>query len=223
MKKIVIAFSGGMDSATLLSMMLNKGYEVHACIFSYGSKHNKYENKAAKEIIQEHQANNKAVKAYYFDLEKVFAPFNSNLLLTGGAIPEGHYENSNMSKTVVPGRNTIFASILMGLAESIGAEKITLGVHAGDHAIYPDCRAEYIKALDTLVYLATDKKIQVDAPLIDLTKEGILKIGITLSTSYDLTRTCYKDQELSCGKCGSCQERLEAFELIGIKDPISYE
>lgn len=225
-EKVVMGLSGGMDSATLLALLIEQGYEVHCCTFYYGSKHNKWENRAAENLI-DFYGFKKPVFGYTFDLCKSFKDFKSDLLLTGGKIPEGHYEAESMRQTVVPGRNMIFASIMAGLAESIGAKAIALGVHKGDHHIYPDCRAEFIKSLDTAIYLSSDRKVEVIAPFLEIDKTGILKIGqkiqIPCSVPYHLTRTCYKDQKLSCGKCGSCQERLEAFKNIGIKDPIKYE
>jgi 7-cyano-7-deazaguanine synthase len=223
MRKIVIGLSGGMDSATLLGYLLSEGYEVHCCSFTYGSKHNQYERQAVIQLINYYEMKDAPVILHKFNLEDTFKDFSSALLKSGGPIPEGHYESANMIQTVVPGRNMIFSSIMAGLAESIGAEAIALGVHQGDHAIYPDCRKEFIKALDTAIYLSSDRKIQVLTPLVDDTKTSILAKGFALNVPYHLTRTCYKDQELSCGKCGSCQERLEAFANHLQKDPIKYE
>lgn len=228
-EKIIIGLSGGMDSATLLGYLLDKGYEVHCCSFTYGSKHNPHENKAAQDIIAYYDFDGMTghpVWHYQFDLTPILGNLNSALLASNEEdIPEGHYEDSNMSKTVVPGRNLLFASTMASLAESIGATKVALGVHSGDHFIYPDCRTEFVKSLDTTIYLSTDKQVEVIAPFHDLDKEGILRIGYECSppVPYHLTRTCYKDQPVSCGKCGSCNERLEAFEKIGKEDPITYE
>jgi 7-cyano-7-deazaguanine synthase len=222
-KKIVIGLSGGMDSTTMLGILLNKGYEVHACSFVYGSKHNQYERKAVEKIITFYQEKGFRIIWHFIDLSEAFLDFNSSLLLTGDDIPEGHYEEESMRKTVVPGRNMIFGSIMAGLAESVGADEIALGVHQGDHHIYPDCRKEFIKAFDSAVYLSSGGKVTVITPLIDENKTSILEIGIPISVPYYLTRTCYKDQELSCGKCGSCQERIEAFKNLNLIDPIQYE
>lgn len=226
-KKVVMGLSGGMDSSTLLGVLLDEGYEVYACLFSYGSKHNKYENQAAKDVVAFYQARipTSALHTYDFDLSNLTAGFKSALLKTGEEIPEGHYNDENMKKTVVPGRNLIFISLMAGLAESIGAEVIALGVHAGDHHIYPDCRPEFTKAADLTIFLSSDKKVQLITPFEKLTKQGILMAGLRtgIYVPYHLTRTCYKAQEISCGKCGSCQERLEAFKLVGITDPIVYE
>lgn len=217
-EKVVMALSGGMDSGTMLALFTSQGFEVHCLNFVYGSKHNQYEQKCAEKLAEHYGASYKLI-----DLTVAFDGFKSNLLKSGGDIPEGHYEDSNMSQTVVPGRNTIFASILTGYAESIGAKYVALGIHQGDHAIYPDCRKEYLKALDTTMYLASDRKVEVLAPFIDTDKTGICTVGLELGVPYELTRTCYKDQEISCGKCGSCTERLESFSLNNAIDPIPYE
>lgn len=223
---IVMGLSGGMDSTTLLGYLLDQGHEVHACTFKYGSKHNPYENKAAQYVIDFYQKRTSRLTTSFFDLTAILGNLNSALLQSNEeGIPEGHYANENMKKTVVPGRNLMFSSVMASVAESMGAGRLALGVHSGDHFIYPDCRTEFIKSLDTTVFLSTDQKVEVSAPFADLDKEGILKIGygLDLKVPYHLTRTCYKDQEKSCGKCGSCNERLEAFENIGLEDPIEYE
>lgn len=216
--KAIVALSGGMDSATVLAWLLEKGYEVHAVLFSYGSKHNSYELAGARKIADSYD-----VPYNFFDLGNVFSEFNSNLLKAGGKIPEGHYTDESMKSTVVPGRNIIFTSILAGLAESIGASHIALGIHQGDHAIYPDCRIEFYHAMRHAVYIGTGDTVSFIAPFIDTDKEDILKWGVEHHVPYHLTRTCYKDQQLSCGKCGSCVERLEAFNKIGKEDPVKYE
>ena len=119
----------------------------------------------------------------------------------------------------------IMSSIMAGVAENIGASSIALGVHAGDHAIYPDCRPEFTKALSLAIYLSSDTKVSVETPFEFLRKKDILELGYSFNplVPYYLTRTCYTDQKISCGKCGSCQERIEAFKSLKIKDPIPYE
>lgn len=215
--KYVLSLSGGMDSTTLLgSLLLN--HEVHAFQFVYGSKHNPYEIEAVRKLAQHYNLNIPVI-----DLTPAFQSIQSHLLQSGGDIPEGHYEAENMRQTVVPGRNSIFISILAGIAESIGAEKVAIGVHAGDHHIYPDCRSRFIEAMDLAVRLSSDGRVFLSAPFISMTKTDILKHGLPIGVPYHLTRTCYKDQSVACGKCGSCQERLESFAVNGIQDPLEYE
>lgn len=219
-KKVVLGLSGGMDSSTLCGYYIDKGFEVIPVSFEYGSKHNKYENIAAYTVAEFY-----GLKITHFSLPFIAEKFQSNLLKTGGEIPEGHYQSSNMSLTVVPGRNLIFASIMAGLAWSLGADTIALGVHLGDHSIYPDCRPGFISSLNAAIIQGTGEKVKVEAPFQYLDKTGILKIGYSLTPQvpYHLTRTCYKDQTVSCGRCGSCRERTEAFKNIGKTDPILYE
>jgi len=218
MKKALVALSGGMDSATLLAWCIKAFDSVEVVLFNYGSKHNQYELKAASNLISHYQ-----VKSHFIDLTEAMSGFNSNLLKSGGDIPEGHYSAPTMSQTVVPCRNMIFLSFLAGLAESIGADTIAIGIHSGDHAIYPDCRPEFYHAMKQAIFLATDQKVVLDAPFLDMNKTSILQWGVPNGVPYHLTRTCYKDQPISCGKCGSCNERLEAWAEIGSKDPIEYE
>lgn len=222
--KSVIAFSGGMDSATLLWDVLDtgaKGEQVLAVNFVYGSKHNFYERAAAKAFVS--VTNPHRVEYREVDLTAGMAGFKSDLLKSGGDVPEGHYEAKSMERTVVPARNIIFASILAGIAWSEGADRVYLGVHAGDHAIYPDCRPEFVEAMQEAVRTGTGNKVQLFAPYLDLTKADILGIGLRLNVPYHLSRTCYVDSPISCGKCGSCTERREAFMLCGATDPIQYQ
>jgi len=196
-KSICLGLSGGMDSGTLLGLLKSEGYTKIYCLgFNYGSKHNKYEIEAAKKLAAYYEADYQLIEMPFIN-----QLFKSNLLQSGEDIPEGHYNDATMSKTVVPGRNIIFASILAGYAWSKGCNKIALGVHFGDHLVYADCRAEFIKSLDTCLYLGTDRRVSVYAPFLEITKKEILKIGFDLGVPYVLTRTCYKSQDKSCGKC----------------------
>jgi len=221
-KKVVLSLSGGLDSTTLLAYYLAKNYEVLPVVFNYNSKHNKYENKAAFNICKYYDLNYKFVEMPFIN-----ELFKSNLLSSGEEIPEGYYTDATMSQTVVPGRNLIFLSILAGYAESVEAEIVAVGVHGGDHFIYPDCRPEFIYSANATIFLSSNRKVIVEAPFLYLNKTKILEIGYSLPPQYvppyELTRTCYKDQELACGKCGSCTERLESFKNIGREDPVKYK
>ena len=222
---VVMGLSGGVDSTTLLGYFLDQGMDVICCSFHYQSKHNDFERKAALEVHNYYQRYYDIDDPLPIDLHQSFLFSSSALLKTGEEIPEGHYQDENMRKTVVPGRNLIFASVMAGIAESHSADYVALGVHAGDHFIYPDCRKEFVKALDSLIYLSSDRKVQVLAPFIDDDKFSILKRSekFKIKVPYHLTRTCYSDNVLSCGKCGSCNERLEAFKKWGLRDPIEYQ
>lgn len=216
--KVIVSLSGGMDSATVLAEALFQGHSVDTVLFKYGSKHNEFENKMAQALAEHYK-----VHWHLIDLSEVMEVFKSDLLLTGGEIPEGHYEDESMSRTVVPGRNIIFTSVLAGFAWSKNFQQVWVGIHTGDHAIYPDCRPGFYFAMKEAIEEGTDKNISLSAPFLNINKAGILARGLELGVPYELTRTCYKYQGVSCGKCGSCTERLEAFTKNGLKDPIPYE
>lgn len=219
MVKAIVSLSGGMDSTTVLAAAIESGRDVIAVSFGYGSKHQMYENEASSMIAQHYN-----VPHRFINLCDVMASFRSNLLKTGGAIPEGHYEAESMKLTVVPARNIIFASILVGVAVSEDANSIWMGVHAGDHAIYPDCRSKFVLAMEKALQLGTGNDyLSIVTPFLYGDKQSILEYGIKHNVPYHLTRTCYKDQSIACGKCGSCQERLSAFKAVGVEDPIEYQ
>jgi len=216
--KVVLSLSGGMDSTTVLARLIDEGAEVECFGFEYNSKHSLFEQKAARAIAKFYK-----VPYSLIDLSTITPHLQSNLLKTGGNIPEGHYTDKTMSLTVVPGRNIIFLSILAGVAWSRGASRIGIGIHQGDHAIYPDCRISFFEAMGSAIREGSNQKVDLLAPFISIDKAGIVKWGLDHAVPFHLTRTCYKDQVLACGKCGSCVERLEAFEKNNTKDPIFYE
>ncbi len=219
MAKILVSFSGGLDSTCLLTHLMKEHKHTFYCVgFFYGSKHNQYENMAAKAICRKLD-----VPFQLIDMSGVFKGFKSNLLKSGGDIPEGHYQEESMTQTVVPARNLIFASVLIGLANSLSMDTVALGIHAGDHAIYPDCRPLFYNDLESVSLSATDNAVRVIAPFLYHTKTEVLSEGLLSHAPLHLTRTCYKDQPIACGKCGSCIERLEAFEENIAWDPIEYE
>jgi len=221
MKKAVIVFSGGMDSTTALYQAKADGFEVYAISFNYGQKHKK-ELDYAKKICEKEN-----IKHEIVDLSNI-TKLISNSALTGDIdVPEGHYKEDNMKLTVVPNRNMIMGSIAIGYAVNMDAEAVYLGVHGGDHHIYPDCRPQFIEALNLAGYLGNEgfcsKKFRVVAPFQYIPKDEIVKIGMKLNVPYHLTWSCYKGGEKHCGKCGTCVERIEAFKLAKIIDPTNYE
>lgn len=223
----IVSLSGGMDSATVYAMAIQKHgpANVQPVFFLYGSKHNEWERFAAHSLVNHYRTKHKGITRplRIIDLTPIFSQFNSNLLESGGPIPEGHYEQKNMEQTVVPSRNIIFISYLSGLAWTLGFSTIWLGVHNGDHAVYADCRAEFIDPMTAAIEEGTDGRIMMQSPFLFTNKKGILAWGLRNEVPYELTRTCYKNQPVACGKCGSCQERLEAFIANSHRDPIACE
>lgn len=217
MQKAVVILSGGLDSTTLL-YWANKQYEVSALTFDYGSKHNERERVAAKKIAQRLN-----VPHTIIDLPFVDELFKSDLLRSGGAIPEGHYEDASMRKTVVPFRNGIMLSIAIGYAESIEASTVLYGAHGGDHAIYPDCRPEFLKSISEAGRVGTYLGVEIKDPFMNLKKKDIVALGKDLHVPFEITYSCYNGGEKHCGKCGTCVERKEAFQLSGVVDPTVYE
>lgn len=216
----LVLLSGGMDSTTLLANALYAGRACQALVFKYPSKHNPYELRAAKAVASHY-------KVPYIEIfmDPIFRWFNSNLLTSGRKIPEGRYEDESMKQTMVPARNIIFSAVAAGLAQSMFNKQaeVWIGIHTGDHAIYPDCRPEFYENMARAIRFGTGGATVLKAPFCLIKKEGILKWGLAAKVPYHLTRTCYEAQELACGKCGSCRERLEAFEALGVADPIKYE
>ena len=204
MKNELIIISGGMDSVTLLHK--EKKNIKMALSFYYGQKH-------SKEIqFAKWNCDNLNIPWHMIDIS-VLTPFlKSNLLQTGGEIPEGHYEDENQKQTVVPFRNGIMLSIAGGIAESNDCKYVLIANHAGDHAIYPDCREDFIIHMSESMFEGTYKHIQIDAPFTLKTKREIALIGKRLEIDYSKTWTCYKGKEIHCGKCGACTERKEALK-----------
>jgi 7-cyano-7-deazaguanine synthase len=218
--KTLIVLSGGADSATLAYHLAAEGHQLEAVSFDYGQRH-KRELGSAVAIAG----------ALGIPHQLVHLPGLGKLLkgsaLTDGdvAVPHGHYEEESMRQTVVPNRNTIMLSIAWGIACSGGFDAVALGIHAGDHFIYPDCRPEYLRDIQTALLSGTvghrKANLHLHAPFMSMTKADIVRYGLELSVPYDLTWTCYEGGDTACGKCGSCRERLEAFEKAGAQDPLA--
>ena len=210
---MILVYSGGLDSTTLL-------YEYKdrislAVSFDYGSKHNAREIEYAKENCKR-----LGIKHLVIPLDFMGRYFKSDLLLSGGDIPEGSYADENMHSTVVPFRNGIMLAIAAGLAESYDEDAILLANHSGAHAIYPDCRPEFIEGMAAAVKAGTYNGVKVLSPYCNMTKREIALRGKELGIDYSLTYSCYKGGEKHCGKCGTCVERKEALEGF---DPTEYE
>jgi 7-cyano-7-deazaguanine synthase len=215
--KVVVIYSGGMDSFTVLNRALHDGKEVYALTFDYGQRHVK-EIEYASTVCKSLDVNHKVI-----DISAI------NQLLAGSSltddidIPEGHYEAESMKSTVVPNRNMILLSLAVGYAVSVGASQVYYGAHSGDHAIYPDCRPEFVMKMNDVCKIANYESVEIFSPYLTVTKSDILTDGLKMGLKYDNTWTCYNGREKACGQCGACQERLEAFSDNNVTDPLNYE
>ena len=215
MKDSVIIVSGGMDSTTLL---YDRRDEIALAIsFDYGSNHNAREIPYAKMHCKR-----LGIEHITIPLDFMHKYFRSSLLEGADAIPEGHYAAENMKSTVVPFRNGIMLAVAAGVAESRNLTKLLIANHGGDHTIYPDCRPEFISAMDSATNAGTYVGVRVVAPYTNITKGDIARIGKKLGIDYAETWSCYKGGEKHCGKCGTCVERKEALAYAGIEDTTEY-
>jgi len=238
-KNVVVSLSGGMDSSTLLLRCLSEYDNVTALSFDYGQKH-RVELERAQSLVDYLNANGQNVTYQVIKLDGLVNLLNSNLVEGGEDVPEGHYEEDNMKATVVPNRNKIFASITQAVALSAANANgldtdIALGIHAGDHAIYPDCRQEFRDADDAAFRIGNWEadKVGYFTPYLDTDKLGILKdgqelvkeLGIEFNEVYKRTNTSYKPfpSGNSDYKSASSVERIEAFINLGVDDPVQYE
>lgn len=215
--KVVVLLSGGMDSVSVLYHAGEEHEIIGALSFDYGSKHNHLEIPFA---IQ--HAGQLGIPHHTIRLDFLNQLFCSDLLNSGGAIPDGHYEEETMKQTVVPFRNGIMLSIAAGFAESVGASAVVIAAHSGDHAIYPDCREEFMHSIGDAIRLGTYAGIQVLRPFIHLTKAQIAARGHSLGVDFAQTWSCYKGGAIHCGTCGTCVERREAFTIACLVDPTVY-
>lgn len=219
-KKAVLIYSGGMDSFTLLHHILASGLarsDIATLTFNYGQKHVK-EVEYAKHVCAELGIEHKVV-----DISAINSLLGGSSLTDDIAIPEGHYEADNMKSTVVPNRNMILLSLAIAYAVSLEADTVYYGAHSGDHAIYPDCRPEFVQKMDEVSRIANFQPVAISTPFVDMSKIDILARGMDLGLDYTHTWTCYNGREKACGKCGACVERLEAFSSNQQVDPIPYE
>jgi 7-cyano-7-deazaguanine synthase len=256
-KQAVLSLSGGMDSSSLLLHLLANGYEVTSLGFDYGQKH-KVELERATSLVQYLKENNQPVTHQIIKLDGLQQLLNSALVTGGNDVPEGHYEQDNMKATVVPNRNKIFSSLIQAAALSIATKNIgddctvgqevviAMGIHAGDHAIYPDCRQEFRDADFEAFKIGNwdSELVSVYTPYLDVTKFEILEdglksceaLGLDFDEVYKRTNTSYKpmlhtvqvDDEISYEgwfsdyKSAASVERIEAFIKLGRPDPVAY-
>lgn len=214
-KDSLIIVSGGMDSITLLYD--KKDNIALALSFDYGSNHNSREIPYAQLHCQR-----LGIRHIVIPIDFMHQYFTSSLLEGAEAIPDGHYADENMKSTVVPFRNGIMLSVAIGIAESNGLKKVLIANHGGDHAIYPDCRPDFISAINKAAMSGTYLNVEVDAPYTNISKTDIARRGAALGIDYSETWSCYKGGAVHCGTCGTCVERKEALHDAGIDDKTEY-
>ncbi len=213
----VVSLSGGLDSAVLLADLVraNSAESILAVTFHYGSKHGSAEIRAASDVAQ-HYGLGKNWRL--LNASPLFGGFKSALLSGQEEFPDGPPDAPSMSRTVVPCRNLIFASILAGLADSVGSPKIALGVHAGDAFTYPDCRPLFVNALNESIRKATETRVGVFAPYLDWDKSMIVRHGHGMGVPFGKTVTCYRGKTPGCGLCSACVGRRDAFAKNKLSD-----
>ena len=215
--RTIVLVSGGLDSTVALHDAAARGPVVLGLSFDYGAKHHVRELPCAAWQCARLGVPHRIVRMDFMD-----GLFRSDLLLSGGAIPEGHYEAASMRRTVVPFRNGIMLAIAAGVAESLGAQSLVIAAHGGDHAIYPDCREDFMRPMAAAIQAGTYAGIALRRPFIDRTKADLVRRGRELGVDFGRTWSCYQGGEIHCGRCGTCVERREAFLLAGAPDPTIY-
>jgi 7-cyano-7-deazaguanine synthase len=220
--KAIVLLSGGLDSTTAAAMARKEGWELYGLTIKYGQVH-------AAELAAARRVADRLGFARHIELDVDLKAFGGSSLLGAGDIPKDRaLESAGIPSTYVPARNTVFLSLALGWAEVVGAERIVIGVNALDYSGYPDCRPDYIAAFEYLASLATragveGRPLRVYAPLLPLTKAGIIRLGLELGLDYGLTHSCYDPQPdgRPCGHCDSCQLRAKGFAEAGVADPLT--
>jgi 7-cyano-7-deazaguanine synthase len=218
--KVAVVFSGGMDSATLAKHYAVKGNDLLLISFDYGQRHGTQELTHAAAYAATLNADHRIVDmAFMRDLLHGSALTSSDV-----AVPDGHYAAETMKATVVPNRNAIMFSIATGIAIAEEVRTVAVGIHAGDHFIYPDCRPAFFEPFKQAMTAASDGfgDVVMEAPFINMSKADIAHYGVLIGVQYELTWSCYKGGEIHCGTCGTCVERIEAFHIAQYDDPTVY-
>lgn len=221
MTAAVAVVSGGLDSAVLAHHLVAEGWDLHLLSFQYGQRHAREVDHAAMLAAQ------LGLPHDVVDLKSAGRLLAGSALTDAGIdVPDGHYTDESMRITVVANRNAIFVQVAVGVAVAEGADAVAIGIHAGDHPIYPDCRPAFVDAAQHLALVANDgfavDGFRVLAPFMTWSKDDIVRRGAELDVAFADTWSCYKGGEVHCGTCGTCVERREAFELAGVADPTMY-
>ena len=215
--KAVVLFSGGLDSTVLVQQLIHDQASVRLLSINYGQRHKKelsHSSRIATSMNLPHRILDLP------DLAELLS--GSSLTDSSVELPEGHYAEESMKSTVVPNRNMILLAMAAGYALSIDFDTVAYAAHAGDHTIYPDCRPVFADAMQNALQLADWKDLRLHRPFVNLTKAELVRIGAKLGAPLHLTWSCYAGDESHCGKCGTCVERKEAFEVAKITDPTEY-
>ncbi len=215
--KTVLIYSGGLDSSVLLYHLVRAGHEVFALSVDYGQRH-------LRELDSAHLlAAGLGVEHRVVDITSLGSLLMGSALTDRSVeVPDGHYTEPSMRATVVPNRNMVLLALAGAWAITLQAESITYAAHAGDHAIYPDCRPAFAEAMQAALALSDWHPLRLDRPFIDLDKAAIVRHGATLGVPFEHTWSCYRGGTLHCGRCATCVERREAFHLAGLTDPTPY-
>ncbi|EEE35920.1 exsB protein [Rhodobacteraceae bacterium KLH11] len=216
--KTTLVCSGGLDSVSLAHVLANQGDLSRLVSFDYGQRHTKELDFAAA------CATRLGVPHHVIDLRSVGATLTGSALTDDLDVPDGHYEEETMKVTVVPNRNAIMLTIAYGIAAANKDDAVATAVHGGDHFIYPDCRPDFTDAFDAMQRAALDgyAEVALHVPFVHRAKADIVTEGARVNTPFDQTWSCYKGGDLHCGRCGTCVERREAFDLAGVPDPTLY-
>jgi 7-cyano-7-deazaguanine synthase len=221
MPLVIAVVSGGLDSVVLAHLLKSEGHDLHLVSFDYGQRHVKeleYARHCAARLGASHDV---------VDLKALGRVLGGSALTDESIpVPHGHYAAPSMAITIVPNRNTILLAIAYGVAVARNAQLVATAVHAGDHFIYPDCRPLFIEKFDEMQRVAVegcgDANLKLHAPFVEKTKAQIVEIGARLGVPFEETWSCYEGGARHCGRCGTCVERRESFELAGVFDPTEY-
>ncbi len=217
--KVVVLLSGGLDSTVLCAHLQWEGMEVIPVSFDYGQRH-RCELEAARQVVN---VLGLAHRHRIVDLSSLAAVLHGSALTDPRvALPEGHYEDVSMKATVVPNRNAILLSVAIGVAIAEGADSVALGAHAGDHAIYPDCRKEFMEAMREVARLCHYAPVELLSPFVGWTKADVVRRGRAVGAPMDVSWCCYAGGTKHCGRCGTCVERKESFPLAHVPDRTIY-
>ncbi|WP_300073655.1 7-cyano-7-deazaguanine synthase QueC [uncultured Ruegeria sp.] len=216
--KTTLVCSGGLDSVSLAHVLADQGGLSRLVSFDYGQRHTRELDFAAA------CAKRLGVPHHVIDLRSVGVTLTGSALTDDLDVPDGHYEEESMKVTVVPNRNAIMLTVAYGIAAAQGDDAVATAVHGGDHFIYPDCRPAFTDAFDTMQRAALDghADVELHVPFVHRSKADIVAEGARVNTPFDQTWSCYKGGALQCGRCGTCVERREAFDLAGVPDPTVY-